>query len=313
MASRHQLLLRDLLVTSFFVLAITSHAKGSYKSIFSFGDSFADTGNALHLLQQPNTPPPYFGRLPYGETFFHHPTGRFSDGRLVIDFIAKCLGLPFVPPYFGSGDSNNSTAGLSSKIYDGGANFAVAGATALDAEFFAERGIPILFPNASLGDQLKWFKELLPSLCSSTSDCNELLRNSLILMGEIGSNDFNFPLTQGRSIEEVQGFVPHVVNAIGSAIQDLIKQGAVTFLVPGNPPIGCLPLYLTQYNSTNKDEFNHSTGCIGKLNKFAMHYNGMLQIELNKIQKLHPHAEIMYADYYEVIIRLYRQPQLFGI
>ncbi|SPT15639.1 unnamed protein product [Triticum aestivum] len=57
-----------------------------YKSIFSFGDSFADTGNN----------PVVFGwysvfdhvtRPPYGTTFFGRPTGRNGDGRLIIDFI----------------------------------------------------------------------------------------------------------------------------------------------------------------------------------------------------------------------------------
>ncbi|CAL1386310.1 unnamed protein product [Linum trigynum] len=57
-----------------------------FTSIFSFGDSITDTGNHCHILSKA-------GRsannclLPYGETFFHRPTGRSSDGRLIIDFI----------------------------------------------------------------------------------------------------------------------------------------------------------------------------------------------------------------------------------
>jgi hypothetical protein len=37
-------------------------------------------------------------------------------------------------------------------------------------------------------------------------------------MGEIGGNDFNNALLGGKPIEEVQTFVPAVVDAIGSAI-----------------------------------------------------------------------------------------------
>lgn len=69
------------------ILLITSfkHVYGSYESIISFGDSLADTGNLIRLSKSNKIVASSV--LPYGETFFHHPTGRFSDGRLVIDFI----------------------------------------------------------------------------------------------------------------------------------------------------------------------------------------------------------------------------------
>ncbi|CAN7117930.1 unnamed protein product [Brassica rapa subsp. narinosa] len=56
-----------------------------FKSIISFRDSIADTENLLGL-SDPNDPP-HVAFRPYGDTFFHHPTGRFSNGRLIIDFI----------------------------------------------------------------------------------------------------------------------------------------------------------------------------------------------------------------------------------
>jgi phospholipase/lecithinase/hemolysin len=55
-----------------------------YDRVFSFGDSLTDTGNAAILPATAGGP---FSRAPYGETFFHHPSGRASDGRLIIDFI----------------------------------------------------------------------------------------------------------------------------------------------------------------------------------------------------------------------------------
>jgi phospholipase/lecithinase/hemolysin len=56
-----------------------------YTRVFSFGDSLADTGNYGFVYGSDAREPAL--RLPYGETYFGNATGRFSNGRLVIDFI----------------------------------------------------------------------------------------------------------------------------------------------------------------------------------------------------------------------------------
>ncbi|XVF87360.1 hypothetical protein PTKIN_Ptkin18bG0113900 [Pterospermum kingtungense] len=204
----------------------------SYKSIISFGDSLADTGNLVTLIQ-PKLPPSALP--PYGQT------GRFSDGRLVIDFIAENFGLPFVPPYFGAAR-------------------------------------------------------------------NEHLKSSLILTGEIGGNDFNHAFIQGIRPDVVRRLVPDVINVISSAILELIKFGGVTVLVPGNFPIGCLPIHLTRFQTSNEQDYD-SSGCLTWLNEFSESYNGMLIEELNRIQRLHPSANIVYADYYQAAIPFLRSPR----
>jgi hypothetical protein len=52
--------------------------------IFNFGDSNSDTGG-MAAVNGMNI------NLPEGRTFFRRPTGRLSDGRLVIDFICELL------------------------------------------------------------------------------------------------------------------------------------------------------------------------------------------------------------------------------
>lgn len=51
------------------------------------------------------------------------------------------------------------------------------------------------------------------------TDCNKLLSSSLILVGEIGGNDYNNPLLAGKSIEQVQTYVPLVIEEISSTIK----------------------------------------------------------------------------------------------
>ncbi|KAK4748626.1 hypothetical protein SAY87_015212 [Trapa incisa] len=121
---------------------------GRFKSIFNFGDSLSDTGNYL-AVGAPRFP--LIKQLPYGETFFKKATGRSSDGRLIIDFIADYLGLPFLPPH------RKLVGGPYVKT---GVSFAVFGATALDPDFFYSQNLgPTLRTNDSLSIQVGWFKK----------------------------------------------------------------------------------------------------------------------------------------------------------
>ncbi|PIN23314.1 Sinapine esterase [Handroanthus impetiginosus] len=293
-----------ILLTSLAAAAASSKSTfGCYESIISFGDSMADTGNLLRLGSANNLPDS--GNPPYGRTFFHHPTGRYSDGRLIVDFIAESLGLPMVQPYIGGAD-----AAVNGRSFDKGVNFAVAGATALDISFFEERGIKNTCTNVSLGTQMYWFKQFL----ATVPEGRKFLQRSLVLMGEIGGNDYNYPLMQGIiSPPVIQSFGPTIVADIGSTIQELIELGAETILVPGNFPIGCIPYYLTQFKkSSTKKDYNSTTGCLNWLNNLSIYYNELLQKELTRIQKLHPHVHIIYADYYNVMMRFYLSPTQFG-
>ena len=52
-----------------------------------------------------------------------------------------------------------------------------------------------------------------------TVECKEKLRKSLVLMGEIGGNDYNFAFFQGRTMEEAYQLVPDVVRTIKDGIK----------------------------------------------------------------------------------------------
>jgi len=64
---------------------INSSQPCDFRAIFNFGDSNSDTGCMAAAF--------YPEVSPYGQTFFHEPVGRASDGRLIIDFIGSLFNL----------------------------------------------------------------------------------------------------------------------------------------------------------------------------------------------------------------------------
>ncbi|KAL1289097.1 hypothetical protein HN51_057921 [Arachis hypogaea] len=277
---------------------------GCYTSMFSFGDSLTDTGN-LCFISPPQTPNCLLP--PYGNSYFHHPNGRCSDGRLIPDFIADYMGIPYLKPYLGF-----KNGAVPRHSIQHGLNFAVAGATALDRTFFQEKGFVVdAAANYSLMVQLDWFKDVLTYLCTSPSSCEEFLRSSLFIVGEIGGNDYGYPLSETTDFEVLRSYVTQVVSVVTSVIIELIDLGARTLMVPGSLPLGCNPAYLTRLALKEKDEYDQS-GCLKWLNNFFGYHNQLLQIELRRLQVLYPHVNIIYADYFHDALRMYRSPKQFG-
>ncbi|KAL3820353.1 hypothetical protein ACJIZ3_006258 [Penstemon smallii] len=288
------------LFISFLRTVLSSSPSPKYDSIFSFGDSLADTGN---FLLTGALAFPVIGQLPYGETFFHHATGRCCDGRLVLDFIAEAYGLPYIPPYLALAKGGK---------FEHGVNFAVAGATALDAKFFYDRKIgQILWTNDSLSVQLGWFNKLKSTLCSSKQDCANYFKRSLFLVGEIGGNDYNYPFFVGGTIKQLKAIVTGVVETIAAATSLLIEEGAVELIVPGNLPIGCNAVYLTLFRTPNKAAYDQN-GCLKAYNGFSKYHNSQLKLALEKLRQKYPHAKISYADYYGAAMRFIHAPQHYG-
>ncbi|XP_054779371.1 GDSL esterase/lipase At5g45910 [Prosopis cineraria] len=302
----------SLMIISFFILlgflerAASSNPSNSsdhaYEAIFNFGDSLSDTGN---FLSSGALAFPVIGKLPYGQTFFRHATGRCSDGRLIVDFIAEAYGLPYLPPYLKPSKGQDIH-------HHHGVNFAVAGATALDSEFFYRKGLgKILWTHDSLSVQLGWFKKFKQSLCTTRQDCDRYLKRSLFLVGEIGGNDYNYAAFAGGDINQLLATVPLVVEAITIATSELIAEGAVELMVPGNLPVGCSPLYMTLFMSQNKEDFDQN-GCLKSFNAFAQFHNKQLNLALDTLRKKNPHLRIIYADYYGAAKRFIHMPRHFG-
>ncbi|VAH96988.1 unnamed protein product [Triticum turgidum subsp. durum] len=163
-----------------------------FRTVYAFGDSFTDTGNT-HSTTGPYSYG-YVSNPPYGATFFHRSTNRYSDGRLVVDFLATdALALPsFLPPYLSLAAPNASSK--SSKYY--GANFAVAGATAIEHDFFAKNNLSIDITPQSIMTELGWFDAHLKTRQAKKEEIGE----ALYWVGEIGANDYAYSFMAADSI-----------------------------------------------------------------------------------------------------------------
>jgi GDSL-like Lipase/Acylhydrolase len=154
------------------LLFVSSEAASSFDvpAMFAFGDSTLDTGNNNDLAT--------FARsnfAPYGESFpDKKPTGRFSDGKIVPDFIVSALNLS---------DSLPAYAGHRITANDIGVCFASA-ATGLDDDTAATTNV------LTIAEQVENFKLYIKSMIAlkGEAETQEFLKKSLFLIS-IGAND----------------------------------------------------------------------------------------------------------------------------
>ncbi|KAJ1685252.1 hypothetical protein LUZ63_016642 [Rhynchospora breviuscula] len=286
-------LLQYLVIISFLHHA-SSNSIPIFNAIYSFGASYEDTGNLAILSPTSNEL-----KLPYGETFFHRPTGRASDGRLVIDRIATYLGLPFIPPSLAQGQD-----------FSKGANFAVFGSTALNLTFFQQNNIRInILKNDTLSVQLEWFENQKPSICNTT--CMKFFTKSLFMLGKFGFNDYLNMLFAGKTIDFINSTIPLVVETIKSAAERFLRQGVMHLVVAGIVPNGCIPGILKYFASSNISDYD-SLGCLKVYNNIGMYHNTLLRDAVKQLQVEFPQAKISFSQYYEPIIDFVRNPCQYG-
>nr|WKU61931.1 acetylnorajmalan esterase like-3 [Rauvolfia serpentina] len=269
------------LVFSLFVFAGTTKALiCPFDSIYQFGDSMSDIGN--YIRTQPDGPNIPAAHFPYGETFPGMPTGRYSDGRLIADFVAMALDLR-LHPYLQQNVS-----------FSNGVNFAAAGATALDPSFLKAMGIQVpAIDHFPLTSQMKWFRTYLGSMCSRPTECSNKLKDALFILGNIGNNDVNYAV-RNKTIQEIRAYVPLVAEAVANTAREIIQLGGTRIIIPGTFPLGCLARNLNLFPDGDKDEL----GCLSSLNNLSIYYNSLFQRALASLRMEFPQAVIIYVDYY---------------
>ncbi|XXG57040.1 hypothetical protein AAC387_Pa03g4296 [Persea americana] len=268
-----------------------------FPAIFNLGDSNSDTGG----LSASFTPAPW----PHGISYFHMPAGRFSDGRLIIDFIANSLGLPFIHAYLNSIRAN----------FSHGANFATAASTIRrqNTTIFQSGWSPfsldvqsgqfIQFKNRSQWDYNREgvFRELLP---------NRDFFSRALYTFDIGQNDITADDYLNMTAAQVSAALTDILDKFTAVVKDVYKQGGRSFWIHNTGPLGCLAYVLDARNFT-KDQLDQ-VGCAIPLNELAQNFNKRLNQTVVQLRKDLPLAAFTYADVYSAKYNLFKQPEKYG-
>ncbi|XP_021284512.1 esterase-like [Herrania umbratica] len=279
------------------ILSSVVHAQKNcdFPAIFNLGDSNSDTGGYAACFDPPTSP--------YGDTYFHMPARRFSDGRPVIDFIAETFGLPFLHAYLDSLGTN----------FSHGINFATAASTIrLPDRIIPNGGFSPFYLNLQYSQlvQFKSRSQLIRErggLFASLMPKEEYFPKALYTF-DIGQNDLGEGFFANLTIEEVNASVPDIANKFSANIKNIYRLGARSFWIHNTGPIGCLPYVLAAFSSAEKD----SAGCLKPHNEVAQYFNLKLKEAVTQLRNEFPSAAFTYVDIYSVKYSLFAEPQKHG-
>ncbi|KAK1693234.1 hypothetical protein QYE76_009931 [Lolium multiflorum] len=253
--------------------AVKGEAKAAEVLVFNFGDSNSDTGGAVAIMGIRIAPPE-------GRAFFGHPTGRLSDGRVVLDFICETLNTHHLSPYMKPLGSD----------YSNGVNFAIAGATATPGDTPFSLDVQV--------DQFIFYRERCNDSItrgeSAPVDPKDFHKALFTL--DIGQNDITSIMY--LPYDQVLAKLPHFVAEIRRAIQTLHKNGARKFWVHGTGALGCLPakLAIPRDNDGGLDEH----GCLTKFNNAAKKFNELLSEACDDLRWQLKKSSVVFVDMFAI-------------
>ncbi|KAK9943533.1 hypothetical protein M0R45_009138 [Rubus argutus] len=221
--------------------------------------------------------------LPYGIDFPTGPSGRFTNGKNVIDLLGDQLKLPFIPPFL-----DPSTKGF--KIVRG-VNHASGSSGILD-----DTGL-IAGNATSLTQQIKDFEAVtLPEL-EAELGCNssQSLPSYLIVVG-VGGNDYmlNYFLRQLYLRISIETFTANLIASLAQKLQKLYTLGGRKFVLTSLSPMGYSPVI----NRPN------IIGTPSALNLAAQLYNAHLKTLLDSFKTHLPAFNFVLVNQYTIIDRI---------
>ncbi|KAJ3671753.1 hypothetical protein LUZ60_007832 [Juncus effusus] len=297
MASSPPFFLLTLTLNIFLIINISFVSSCDFPAIFNFGDSNSDTGGLSAAF---GAAPP-----PNGETFFGRPAGRYCDGRLVIDFIANSLGLPYLSAYLDSIGTN----------FQHGANFATAGSTirrenrTLFQSGFSPFSLDVQTWQFSQFINRSQFAYQMGGVYREILPTQDVFSKALYTF-DIGQNDLTSGYFVNQTTEDVKAYIPDLLDRFTSLVKTVHYLGGRYFWIHNTGPLGCLPYVLVRVPkyAVKKDPI----GCGSVFNEVAQLYNLKLKETVSQLRKDLPSAKFTYVDVYSVKYEMFLNPQKHG-
>ncbi|XP_057844018.1 GDSL esterase/lipase At5g33370-like, partial [Cryptomeria japonica] len=259
---------------------------------FVFGDSLVDSGNNNYIATIARA-----DRYPYGIDYpTGRPTGRFSNGLNLADFISMKLGAESVLPYL--------SPALRGDALLRGANFASAGVGILN-----DTGVQ--FANIiRMPQQLQYFVQYKNRVAQilGFARTNRLVAEGLMHI-TLGGNDYvnNYYLTP-VSLRSIQYRLPDYTRFIVSEYEKILRQlynlGGRRVLVTSTGPLGCAP-GVKATRSRNGE-------CAAEVQQAASLFNSQLRSVVNQLNNEVSARVFTFADKYSMNMGLYNNPARYG-
>ncbi|PHT41157.1 GDSL esterase/lipase [Capsicum baccatum] len=271
-----------ILAIFFICLPLANTIDFNYPAVFNFGDSNSDTGGLVAGVGARLEPP-------NGQTYFKNPSGRFCDGRLIIDFLMDAMDLPFLNSYLDS---------LAAPSFRRGANFAAAGSTILPAT--ASSVSPFSFGIQVA--QFFRFKNRVSEIQAKTRKYDKYIPaqdffQKGLYMFDIGQNDLAGGF-YSKTLDQILASIPTILTEFEDGLKRLYDLGARNFWVHNTGPLGCLGQNIAKFgtDASKLDEL----GCVSSHNQAAKILNLQLYALCKKLQGQYSDANITHVDIFSI-------------
>ncbi|XP_034685260.1 GDSL esterase/lipase At4g16230-like [Vitis riparia] len=280
-------------ISTFLVFLLSPCLAGNVPANFVFGDSLVDAGNNNYIVSLSKA-----NYIPNGIDF-GKPTGRYTNGRTIVDIIGQKVGFKdFTPPYLAP-----TTVG---DVVLKGVNYASGGGGILNytGKIFGGR--------INLDAQLDNFANTRQDIISriGAPAALKLFQRSLFSV-TIGSNDFiNNYLTPILSAAEQklvspQTFVGTMISRFRLQLTRLYSLGARRIIVANVGPIGCIPFQRDTTPGVGDD-------CASLPNQMAQLFNTQLKSLVAELSTSLGGSKFVYADVYSIVDDIIQNYESFG-